>query len=291
MGAPVSGVLDGFAHRVANWLVGNGAHCAVLEMTFMGAHLEVLDEADIAVTGADMGLTVNGEWAGGWRSVRVRPGDAIRLDVAQNGCRGYLAVTGGVDVPVVMGSRSTCVGGRLGGVEGRPLKEGDVVKRGEGGLLAKPLRLPWIPRYSSGVTLRAIPGPHDEYFTESLDLFFASTFTVSGQANRMGYRLEGPEIPRSSWAPESILSEPVIPGNVQIPAGGRPIILLMEQTMGGYANIATVISPDIFRIAQSKPGDTVRFVRVTIEEAHEVCRQWARYFAEIEALLTASARV
>jgi antagonist of KipI len=287
MGVPVSGALDLFAYGVANLLVGNAGGYAALELTFMGPHLEVMCEADIAVTGAEMDFTVNGEPAPGWVSIRVGRGDIVRFGQARSGCRAYLAVTGGIDVPVVMGSRSTYVGGRLGGFDGRPLKPDDVVRRGVGDLLRRKRSLSRFPALSTEIILRAIPGPQDDCFGAGLDLFYSSTFTVTAQADRMGYRLDGPQVPRREGAPRSIVSEPTVPGNVQVPADGQPIILLVEQTLGGYTKIATVISPDLSSVAQAKPGDSVRFVRVTVEEAHSVVREWARYKAEVEAFLAA----
>jgi len=285
MGVPVSGSMDDYAHRVANWLVGNSSDLAVLEMSMIGAKFDVLCESDMAVTGARMNLRVNGRPCPEWTSIRMRPGDVVELGIAENGCRAYLAISGGIDVPFAMGSRSTYAGGLLGGLKGRPLLSGDILSRGEGRLLSKPRSLPWIPLYPEKISIRAIPGPHDNWFRNHLDRFFSSTFTVTAQSNRMGCRLVGPKILRDPDAPQSIISEPVIPGNIQVPADGQPIVLLKEQTIGGYTNIATVISSDIFRMAQARPGDTVRFIHVTLDEAHRIYRDWMRFLDETEALL------
>ena len=285
MGVPVSGALDSFAFNVANLLVANPGDAAVLEITFSGPELEVLSEADIALTGAEMKILLNNDPLPMWRSIRVKPGDTLFIGSARQGCRAYLAVTGGFDVPLVMGSRSTYVNGKLGGVEGRPLKTGDALPRGPGDLLRRPRRLPWIPRYADAVVLRAIPGPQDEHFRSGRDVFFSSEFTVSPQADRMGYRLQGSPMERDPGAPASIVSEPSMPGNVQIPPDGQPIVLLVEQTLGGYAKIATVITVDIFRIAQAKPGDTVRFLSVSLEEAHNAFRQWKEFIKGVAAAL------
>jgi biotin-dependent carboxylase-like uncharacterized protein len=285
MGVPVSGALDRYALPVANWLVGNAGGCAVLEATLAGAQLEVLAEADVALTGAASALTINGRQAPGWTSIRVRPGDVVDAGSPENGCRSYLAVRGGLDVPPVMGSRATYLGGRLGGFAGRALAAGDVLQRGPAKLLDRPRRLPWFPRYGSTVVLRAVPGPQDGYFRSALETFFNSGFIVAAQANRMGYRLEGPALVRKPDAPASIVSEPVVAGNVQVPADGQAIILLNEQTLGGYAKIATVITPDLFKVAQAKPGDTIRFLPATVAEAGALARQWAAFLSEIQALL------
>lgn len=273
-GIPISGAMDQFAYRVANLLVGNPEEAAVLEMTVFGPRLEVLAEVDIAVTGADMPITINDEVAKGWTSLRVRPGDVVVLKQVRSGCRAYLAVTGGIDVPMVMGSRSTYVGGKLGGYQGRPLKKGDLLACRPAEPLKAPRKLSpsFIPRYTSEILLRAVPGPQDDYFDEGLRIFFDSEFKVSTRADRMGYRLEGPVIPHRKGVPQSIISEPSVPGGVQIPPDGQPIILLLEQTVGGYTKIATVISTDISRVAQAKPGDRIRFEQVDLETAYGVLR-------------------
>ncbi|MGA6924779.1 MAG: biotin-dependent carboxyltransferase family protein [Desulfosarcina sp.] len=285
MGVPMSGVADALAYRVANRLVGNPTGCAVLEATLVGPRVEALCPADIALTGARTALTVNGQSVRGWMSIRVGPGDVVDVGAADNGCRSYLAITGGIDTPPVMGSRSTYLGGRLGGLEGRPLKTGDVLHRGMGRLLDRPRRLPWHPLYAAKTCLRAIAGPQEAFFKASLDHFFASDFTVTAQANRMGYRLGGPAMSRDADAPASIISEPIMPGNVQVPADGQPIILLAEQTLGGYAKIATVISTDLFKVAQAKPGDIFHFIPVTLAQAHDIGRQWAAYLNQLDESL------
>lgn len=287
-GVPPAGVLDDYAFRAANLLVGNQENAAVLEITFLGPHLEALAEAELALTGAEMPVSLNGEPVEGWAGFRVKPGDRVALGPARSGCRSYLSVTGGIDVPVVMGSRSCYVGAGIGGHNGRILMEGDVLPRGEGRLLRRSRKLPgeFIPRYCPEILLRAVPGPQDDFFDRGLETFFESSFTVSSDSNRMGYRLEGPVILQKEGFPKSIISEPSVRGGVQIPADGQPIILLVEQTVGGYTKIATVISTDIPRVAQAKPGDKIRFVRVSLEDAHEVYREREALFAKIRDLLS-----
>jgi biotin-dependent carboxylase-like uncharacterized protein len=268
-GVPLSGALDPFACRVANLLVGNHEGAAVLEITVMGPTLEALAPADIALTGADMGMTINREPVRGWRTVRVNSGDVIRIPRAVNGCRAYLAVTGGIDVPLVMGSRSTFVRAKIGGVQGRGLIKGDILHRGAGALLGRPRELPdeWIPQYAREIALRALPGPQEDVFSKGIEDFFCAPYEVTQQADRMGCRLRGLAIRHDAGSPESIVTEPTMPGNVQVPADGQPIILLVEQTSGGYAKIATVITADLPRVAQAMPGNTVRFERVNLEHA------------------------
>lgn len=288
LGVPPCGVLDRWAGDVANLLVGNAPDAAVLEFTFMGGQMEALDDFCLAVTGGDMGLTVNDRACAAWATHTVNKGDKIRLGPVQTGCRAYLALTGGIDVPLVMGSRSTHTGAKFGGLNGRVLAAGDILSRGEGNLPDHPRAVPagLVPEYPREIILRAIPGPQDSYF--SLDSFFGRTFTATDKANRMGYRLSGPAVERKPGKPMSIISEPSLPGGVQIPEDGQPIILLAEQTVGGYAKAATVISSDIPRLAQAVPGTRIRFAAVSLETAHDIAREQA---ARLSALRTTDLRV
>jgi antagonist of KipI len=274
-GIPPAGALDPFAYRVANLLVGNPEDAAVLETTIIGPRLEVLAEADVAVTGAQAAIRLNDQSLSCWASFRVKPGDLLNVGQVKSGCRSYIAVTGGIAVPLVMNSRSCYVGGAIGGHEGRLVAKGDVLERFEGKMLGATRQLPaaFIPQYPSTIILRAVPGPQDDFFDEGLELFFESKFIVSPDANRMGYRLEGPRIPHRQDVSKSIISEPSLPGSVQIPPDGRAIILLVEQTVGGYTKIATVISSDISHVAQAKPGDKIRFERLDLGMAYEAFRQ------------------
>ncbi len=289
-GVPPSGALDGFAYRVANLLAGNPVQAAVLEITLQGPSLEVLCDADMALAGADMTPTVNDQPVQMWRSFRVKRGDIVKLHNAASGCRAYLAVTGGVDVPVVMGSRATCLKARIGGVEGRALRKDDVLPRGAGNLLAAPRRLPyrWIPTYRPDIVLRVLAGPQEEVFQDALETFYDAEFLVTPEADRMGYRLQGPPIHHDPGVPQSIISEPVLPGNIQVPADGQPIILLVEQTTGGYTKIATVVSTELPKVAQAMPGHRIWFKRIGLEEAHALYRNEATRLQEIEAFFTSN---
>ena len=274
-GVPVSGVLDRFAARTANLLVGNPEGAALMEITFLGPRLEVLAETRVALTGAEALILVNDRQEPTWTSFDLRPGDILTIKPPQAGLRGYLAVAGGIEVPLVMGSRSTYAGAGLGGHEGRPLAKGDTLLRGESRALPRPRRLPeeLRPLLRREMDLRAVPGPQDDLFDQGLTTFFTSGFKVSSKADRMGYRLEGPLVELKKDAPRSIISEPSLAGAVQIPADGQPIILLVEQTVGGYAKIATVITPDLDLVAQARPGDKVTFRRIDLAEAHGAARE------------------
>lgn len=286
-GIPQAGALDSFSYRVANFLVGNPDGAAVLETTFQGPQMEILGEADLAVTGADAPITVNNVPVPVWCSFRVKAGDIVKMGPVRSGCRNYIAVTGGIDVPVVMGSRSCYVGGKIGGYGGRIQAKGDVLSRGEGRLLDRPRCLPQnlVPVCPSEVVLRAVPGPQTDYFDRGLDVFFQSKFSVSTLANRMGYRLEGPLVVQKEGVGKTIITEPNLPGSVQVTPDGQAIILLVEQTVGGYTKIATVISSDISRVAQTKAGDLVRFEETSLEKAHAIYRERQELLARIGELL------
>lgn len=272
-GVPICGVVDSFAYRVANALVGNSQGQAVLEATVFGPTLKVLNQGLIAVTGGNLSPFLNNAPLPMWESVTIRPGDMIQFKGVKGGCRAYVAVAGGIDVPIVMGSRSTYVAGKIGGIDGRPLAAGDRLNKGQG--IAKAgNRVPsnLIPTYSNSIEIRVILGPQDDYFSEGIEKFLSSTFKVSDKADRMGYRLEGDMITHRDGVEKSIVSEPSVPGGIQVPPDGQPIILLVEQTVGGYTKIATIISPDIGKVGQAKPGDQIYFKQVDIEEAHRILK-------------------
>jgi allophanate hydrolase subunit 2 len=253
MGVPISGALDAFAFRAANLLVGNLKNAAVMEITVMGPRLEIAVEADMAVTGAEIGMTLNDQPVEGWMSFRVKPGDILDIQQVKSGCRAYLAISGGIDVTEVMGSRSTYVGGKIGGFHGRVLQAGDVLKCGETKRLAAVRKTPadMIPAYPSEIVIRAIPGPQDDFFQAGLDI-----------------------------------SEPTMPGGVQIPADEQPIILMVEQTVGGYTKIVTVISVDLPKVAQATPGDTIRFEKVSLETAHLLYQEQLKKLHDLEESLS-----
>jgi biotin-dependent carboxylase-like uncharacterized protein len=287
-GVPPSGALDQFACRIANLLVGNDEDAAVLEITVMGPILEALGDADIAITGAEMGMSINKSPVPAWKSVHLRKGDVVRIPRAATGCRAYLSVAGGFDVPEVMKSRSTFVRANFGGFQGRALLRGDTLQKGtRAGNPSFPRALPveFVPEYQKECVLRAIAGPQDDSFADSIDAFFTACYEVAAESDRMGSRLLGPSIVHDAHAPKSIVTEPVTPGNIQIPADGKPIILLVEQTTGGYSKIATVISTDIGKVAQAVPGSSVRFERVDITEARRLCREAEDTLEKIRAHL------
>jgi biotin-dependent carboxylase-like uncharacterized protein len=277
-GVPPSGALDPFSSRAANLLVGNGEEEACLETMVMGLKLRALGDVVITVTGGDLSPTLNGEPFEMWRTHLLVEGDVIAFKSLRTGCRAYLAVSGGFAVPKIMGSSSTYLSGRFGGLEGRVLRRGDILCT-----LDRPssldkigLRFPsdLIPLFEKEVLVRVIPGPQNHHFTEKgFRTFWTTSYQVTPQCDRMGVRLEGPKIERRSDVEESIISEGLISGAIQVPGDGKPIIILTELVTGGYTKIATVISTDLTKVAQLKPGDQVHFEPISIEEAHELLRE------------------
>ena len=272
VGVPQSGPMDRAAFVVANRLVGNGDAAAALECTIKGPRLEVRQTALVAVAGAAMGFTVNGQEAPAWTAIRVRPGDVLGFQMASAGCRAYLAVAGGIDVPLVLGSRATYLRGRLGGFSGRALQKGDVLPVGvaTGGAAREGRAVPTAlrPTYPAERECRVILGPQDDRFTpDGIRAFLDGPYDVTPQADRMGYRLKGPVITHARG--HDIVSDGIPLGGIQVPGEGQPIVLLADrQTTGGYTKIATVIGVDIGAIGQTRPGQRIRFRQVTLEDAH-----------------------
>ncbi len=270
-GMPCSGVMDQQAYRTANELLGNENGEAVLEFTMFGGSYLFDEDAVIAVTGADMAPLLNGCPCPVYQPVKVNAGSTLFLGMAVSGCRTYLGVAGGIDVPVVLGSRSTNMKCRIGGYEGRALLAGDILAVGAGGKAFEELsgRSAAHPVYSDTITVRVIEGPQDDYFTEKGKKdFYSSAYTVSEQSDRMGCRLEGPVI--ESLHGTDIISDGIVFGSIQVTSAGQPIVLLADrQTTGGYAKIATVCTADLPLLAQARPGNTVRFTKISIEEAQQ----------------------
>ncbi|MBM4347627.1 MAG: biotin-dependent carboxyltransferase, partial [Deltaproteobacteria bacterium] len=245
-GVPPSGALDPYSYRVSNLLVNNHGNEACLETTLMGLKLRALGEFIISITGGDFAPTLNGEPLEMWRTHLLIEGDVIAFKKVRSGCRAYLSIGGGFVVPEVMGSRSTYLSGKFGGLEGRPLRKGDLLYRFDSSspLNRIGLRFPeeWIPLFEKETILRVIPGPQDDHFTqEGFHTFCSSAYEVSPQCDRMGVRLNGPRIERRPDVEESIISEGFLPGAIQVPGDGKPIIILTELVTGGYTKIAAII--------------------------------------------------
>lgn len=285
-GIIVSGAMDALALRVGNLLVGNPETAAGLEITLLGPRIRFNADSLIALTGAHLSPTLHGQPVALNRAVWVAAGTELAFGPAEAGCRTYLAVAGGVAVPMVLGSRSTYLRAGFGGQEGRALRAGDVLPVGEpspvGARLKAQLARPgaaWAaarftpaptlgPRPHYRPVLRTVRGPeYDQFSIESQRALWAEAFTISPQADRMGYRLQGPPLARLT-DPE-LLSSAVTFGTVQVPNGGQPIVLGADhQTTGGYPRLAQVISVDWPALAQAVPGQALRFQEVSVREAH-----------------------
>jgi biotin-dependent carboxylase-like uncharacterized protein len=277
VGIPTSGPMDLEAFVLANRLVGNGDNAAGLECTLVGPRLEFSDERLVAVTGADMAPTLNGEAVPAWQGLRVKAGDLLRLGPAKSGVRAYVAVAGGLETPLVLGSRSTYPRGRLGGLEGRALRKGDRLPLGPVAA-ARPRRVQpeRVPRYGPEAQVAVILGPQDDRFSPAgIAAFLEGPYELLPQSDRMGARFKGPFIEHTRG--HDIVSDGVPMGGIQVIGEGQPIVLLADrQSAGGYTKIATVCSFDLGRIAQLKPGGRLRFRRVTVAEAHAMLRDSRR---------------
>jgi biotin-dependent carboxylase-like uncharacterized protein len=299
LGMPPSGAMDVFSYQVGNYLVGNEEGAAGLEITYFGPELEFTGAAVIAVTGAEMPPKINGEEAPTWEALGVAEGDVLSFDYLRNGARSYLAVAGGIDVPLFMHSRSTYTLIGLGGHEGRALQEGDELDTGEspngGERAGKRVDDDHIPTYSNETELRVIIGLASYRLTEeSMEEFLSATWTVTPDADRVGYRYRGGELkfvereqPAGAGSdPANVVDFGYPIGSIQVPGGVEPIVLMNDAvTGGGYATIGTVISADRDRLAQTKTNDKTRFRSVELDEALEARKQRRQQLEEIRHAL------
>jgi antagonist of KipI len=274
-GVSRGGAADRGALILGNQLVGNDPDAAGLEMTLAGPRLRFNHDTVVALTGADLGAVLNGDRLPRWQPVLVRSGEELGFGApAAEGARAYLCAAGGLVVPEVLSSRATDLTGRFGGVEGRPLRAGDELPVGTASspldvLLRRHLNQP-PPDYPSTVELRVVLGPQEHRFTKTgLNAFLDGAFAASTKADRMGVRLTGPEVELSHGA--DMLSEGIAPGSIQVPGDGQPIALLTpRQTVGGYPKIATIISADLDRLAQVRPGNRITFTAIDAVDARTV---------------------
>jgi antagonist of KipI len=285
-GIPPSGAIDPYSLQVANFLVGNEGGAAALEATISGPTVEFGEETWFAVTGPGWVPRLNDVEIPPWRTVRAESGDRLSFDEADEGARVFVAVAGGIDVPSVLGSKSTNVRAELGGFEGRPLQAGDVLDVGDGPEPA-PQEVPEQYRLDPDFDdVRVVLGPQDDHFTdEGIETFLDATFTVKSESDRMGIRFDGPAIEHSKGA--DIVSEGTAMGAVQVPENGQPIALLADrQTTGGYAKIATVIEADLPTLAQMRPADEASFREVSLGTAYDVRERQRKNLGEVERLLS-----
>lgn len=301
-GISPAGAMDSFACLIANRLVGNEDKQAALEVTWSGFAVEFKLSLWIAITGGDLSPTINGERVPMWRPVSIKAGSCLSFQQPVSGCRAYLAVSGGFDVPLMMNSYSTYLRAGIGGYEGRALKKGDT-------LSVRPSRLQldasqyvldeydgfftvrWsvsAGRYTNSnreTEIRVLKGrQYDDFDDDSQKSLFSACFTVTPQSDRMGYRLSGPTLQVSHN--HEYISGPVALGTVQVPADGQPIILMADrQTLGGYPKIAQIASVDIPLLAQLPAGGRIRFKEVSLPEAEQLSRDHIRELRLIEAMI------
>jgi antagonist of KipI len=287
-GVTPGGAMDGIGLAVANTLVGNDDSAAVLEITMVGPSIEFQQDELIAVCGADLSAEMANIRLPTWRAIYVRSASILSFGAARWGCRAYLAVAGGIDVPAVMGSRSTNPRAGIGGIGGRALRKGDEIPTlphgsrdpiasraaAAGGPMPFALSERFVDKseaaslYGTSKPIRVLPGPEFDLFDErDRRFFFDQAFEVSPHSDRMGYRLAGPVLDSSPRA--ELVSRAVVMGTVQVPGGGNPILLMADrQTTGGYPSIAQVTAADLPMVAQLKPGDEINFEMVTLDQAH-----------------------
>lgn len=290
-GVPVGGALDGESLLVANALVGNAADAAALELRFIGPRLRVeADSVSVALAGTSAAPIVDGARRATLpphRSIRLRRGDILDIATLRDTATAYLAIAGGIAVAPVLGSRSTSLSGGFGGIGGRKLADGDEIPlASDAAPEISPRGLRHSP-FERKSLLRVVLGPQDDMFTrDGIATFLGSNYTVTHEADRMGIRLEGPEIAHKSGY--NIISDGVASGAIQVPGSRQPIILLADrQTTGGYPKIATVISADIAACGRVRPGDQVRFAAVSIDEAEDGARAHARFMRQLLATIAA----
>jgi len=286
-GVIVSGAMDSFALRIANLLVGNEEGEAALEITIIGPSILIEQDVVIAITGGNLSPTINGQPIPQWRPVYVKKGSTLQFGSCVSGCRAYLAAAGSFDLPKVMGSNSTYLRAGIGGLQGRALQSGDILTCKTPSKLALQrikrfsqaigddlfAATDWsvsqrmLPAYRPNPVIRVIRGREFEDFTpESREQFFAGRFQVTPQSDRMGYRLAGATMQLSQ--PLELISAAVSAGTIQVPPEGKPIVLLADrQTTGGYPRIAQVATVDLPVIAQVKPGESIQFEEISLEEA------------------------
>jgi len=286
-GVPVSGTMDQYSMRIANLLVGNDEGSAVLEITMLGPTLMFLSKSRVALAGADLGAEIDGNPLGSWRSVDIAKGSTLSFSGRMSGVRAYLAISSGLDVPETMGSRSTSIRESIGGIQGRSLLKGDFLTAFHS---ISDLPLISVPKhhiytYSDKQRVRVILGPQQENFTkQGISTLLSGSYEISNDCNRIGIRLVGPKLSHKSGA--DIISDGTSFGSIQVPGDGIPLILMADRgTTGGYAKIATVITPDLWKLSQSLPGNTLTFESVTVESAVAINRERETELSNLKALV------
>ncbi|MCQ9618018.1 biotin-dependent carboxyltransferase family protein [Paenalcaligenes niemegkensis] len=289
LGVPLNGVMDERAHRIANWLVGNDANEATLEITLLGPTLRFNTPAVMVVCGADLSPSINGEAIALNKVITIAAGSTLAFGARRAGLRAYLAVQGGFAIEPVMGSASTYVRAGYGGLDGGPLKKGSQIHLKPAPVGALTRALTGMPMFGLGVvqgvnaSVRIVAGrEYDSFAPESIQALGTESYQISPQSDRMGYRLKGPVLERTQQ-PE-LLSEAVTAGTIQVPPDGLPIVLMADsQTTGGYPRIANVAWVDLPRLAQRAPGEFLRFEWVELDQAQRLAVEQATIFRNMES--------
>jgi biotin-dependent carboxylase-like uncharacterized protein len=286
-GFQASGAMDKKSMAIANYLVGNDRGEGVIEMTMAGISASFDSDCVIALTGADVAPKLNGAPMPMYTAVCVKAGDSLKCGFAQKGCRAYLAVAGGLDVKSVLGSQSTNLKCKIGGFEGRALAAGDKIgfRKAVSTLLQMEYRhLAIETEIRQPQTVRVVTGLQLDYFSDKgVKTFFETEYTLSADSDRMGIKLEGEAVESKNGV--DIISDGIPLGGIQIPSSGKPIIMMADrQTTGGYAKIATVISADIAKLAQLKPGDSVRFKEISLKKAQRIYKKEERFLKAVSKL-------
>lgn len=289
-GISVSGAMDVRSFKIANLLIDNPENEAELEITLIGPTLEFTEDVIIAITGGNFNPTLNGEPAPMYQALFIHKGDVLKFGSAMTGSRCYVAFSSYLSVPVVMGSRSTNLKSRIGGYNGRKLQDGDFVdfrikRKYLPFFLSRKLELNEFEDVEA--TLRVVMGPQDDMFIKAgIETFLNEEFIVTSEFDRMGCRLDGPYI--ASEKASDIISDGIAFGAIQVPAHGRPIIMLADrQTTGGYAKIANVISVDIPKLVQRKTDHKIRFQAVSVEEAQKLYKDEIKEFDRMREMVHA----
>ncbi|PWK38856.1 5-oxoprolinase subunit C family protein [Cupriavidus plantarum] len=290
-----SGAADNLALEVGNRLLGNAPGDAGIEFTLGRAAMRFHADMRVALTGAECGANLDGLPVWAWHAFDVRKGQVLTLPAARGGTRTYLCVSGGIDVPPVMNSRSTDLKSGYGGFQGRVLRDGDRLPVGRVGLaseqdwlgVAAPAWSLPVNRQGDAWVVRMLPGPeYEDFEPASQAALWEAEWTITPQSNRMGLRLQGPSLARCPERSADLLSHGVVPGVMQVPPAGQPIALMSDaQTTGGYPKIGVVIGADLWRLAQVPLGAAVRFMQVSLEEAAAAQAEVDRYLRQIDQAL------
>jgi|AntRauTorckE6833_2_1112554.scaffolds.fasta_scaffold00113_24 antagonist of KipI len=278
-GVPVSGVMDEHSYRLANWLAGNPSEAPVLELTLQGGSFKFHSDATIGITGAEAEIDVNGNPVQPNKTININSGEVLNIGRVKNGCRIYVSIAGQWDIEKVMGSFSTCLVAKFGGFEGRALNKGDRLtwtsQKKPTEIRSVPKKL--IPHYAARQTIKIIEGPEWDWLNEAKKAdFLATDFSLSSHSNRMGIRLKSSFV--SDIKGEEMISSPVVPGTIQLPSDGAPIILMKDgQSVGGYPRIGKVVDADLWRLGQVWTWNEINFNLISLEEAKEL----SKYYSEI----------